>query len=414
MTDTLTSPDGGRSLTTRKLCPSGAERFLGHVVSQGWEMSRQQITSGQACLAFTGLIVFSMTAWSQDSKADPKGGLPVAAAGDQVIIKREATHIEPPHKYKVTLALEPIRSVTLTAPFDGIVRQADAKPNSKLQPQADIVRLDTTVAKLQLQRAEAALKVATFEQKQAADKDESHKGLAQARVDVAKAEADLAKYHLEQASIRAPFAGELQRLLVSEGQFVRSGDPLAIVVDTTKMKVEVPVERSAAVPGKTMTVKVESAEVDARIDAVVPLDARFGAVRDVFESIASALLLIDNADGKFKAGQTVYVPLIPRQPVAEVPVSAVGNLPDGQRKVQVVRHMVVRDIPVVLMGSVGLNRLFVSGVFAEGDEVIYESSHQLGDAFQLKPAASAATAAAGAGTTNPPANTGTTTKPIGF
>ena len=384
-------------------------------------MSRKHFAFATACLASCGLTLFSVHFHSanlhgQDTKADAKGGLPVAAAGDQVIIKREATHIEPPHKYKVTLSLEPVRSVTLTAPFDGIVRQADAKANTKLQPQADVVRLDTSIAKLQLARAEAALKAATFEQKLAADKDETYKGLAQARVDVAKAEADLAKIHLEQASVRTPFAGELQRLLVSEGQLVKAGDPLAIVVETTKMKVEVPVERSAATQGKTMPIKIESAEVEAKIDAVLPLDAKFGAIRDVFESVASAVLLVDNADGKFKAGQTVYVPLIPRQPVAEIPASAIGNLPDGQRKVQVVRHMVVRDIPVVLMGSVGLNRLFVSGAFAEGDEVISESSHQLGDAFQLKPSSpAAATAGTGPGSATPPANTGTTTKPpVGF
>lgn len=373
-------------------------------------MSRQHFAFAAACLASGGLALYSLNAWGQDSK----GTVPMAAAGDQVVVNRKPTHIEPPHKYKVTLALEPIRSVSLTAPFDGIVRQADAKANSRLQPQVDIVRLDTTVAKLELARAEAALKAAMFEQKLAADKDETQKGLAQARVDVAKAEADLAKYHLEQASIRAPFAGELQRLLVTEGQYVHAGEPVAIVVETTKMKVEVPVERASAIQGKTIPIKIESAEVDAKIDAVLPLDPKFGAIRDVFESVASAILLIDNADGKFKAGQTVYVPLIPRQPVTEVPASAVGNLPDGQRKVQVVRHMVVRDIPVVLMGSVGPNQLFVSGAFAEGDEVISDSSHQLGDGFQLKPAAAAA---ATAGTSTPsPANPGATTpKPqVGF
>jgi multidrug efflux pump subunit AcrA (membrane-fusion protein) len=382
-------------------------------------MSRQSIALAGACLASCGLVFCSLNASGQggktDSKSDPK---PAAAAGDQVVVKRDALRIEPPHKYKVTLSLEPIRSVTLTAPFDGIVRQSDAVPNSKLQPQTEVLRLDTTVAKLNLQRAEAALKIALTEQKLAGDKDELHKTLSQARVDIAKADAELAKHTLDQASIRAPYSCELQRLLVSEGQFVRAGDPLAIVADSTKLRVEVPVERAQAVQGKTLPVKVESAEVDAKIDAVLPLDARFGALRDVFESIASAVLVIDNADGKYKAGQTVYVPLIPRQPVAEVPASSIGNLPDGQRKVQVVRHMVVRDIPVILMGSVGPNRLFVSGTFAEGDEVISESSHQLSDAFVLKFPAAAGSAAASTGTggSTTPAGTnpGTTTKPVGF
>lgn len=379
-------------------------------------MSRLHIALGSACLASCG-IAWLGDAWGQEGKADPKGTLPMAAAGDQVIIKREAAHVEPPHKYKVTLALEPIRSVTLTAPTDGIVRQVEGKPNSKIQAQTEVVRLDTTVAKLNVARADAALKLAVAEQKQGSDKDELQKAVAQARVDIARADADLAKYHLDQASVRAPFVGELQRVLVAEGQFVRAGDPLAIVIDSSKLRAEVPVERAQAVQGKTLPIKIESAEVDAKIDAVLPLDARFGAVRDVFESVASAVVVVDNPEGRFKVGQTVFVPLIPRQPVAEVPAAAIGNLLDGQRKVQVVRHMVVRDIPVVLMGSVGLNRLFVSGPFAEGDEIIYEASHQLSDGFQMKLSA-AATAAAAPGANNAPPATnpgGATTKPaVGF
>jgi multidrug efflux pump subunit AcrA (membrane-fusion protein) len=376
-------------------------------------MSRQFIAFGGTFLATCSLAVFSMDATAQP-KSEAKGPAPVAAAGDQVTVKREALRIEPPHKYKVSLAVEPIRSVTLVAPFDGIVRQADGIPNSRVQAQTDVVRLDTTVAKLRLQQADAALKIATAEQKLAADKDELHKSLAQSRVDVAKADVELAKFQVEQASVRAPFAGELQRVLVTEGQFVRAGEPLAIIVDTSKLKVEVPVERAQAVQGKTLPIKVEATEIEAKIESVLPLDARFGAIRDVFESVASAVLVVDNADGKLKAGQTVYVPLIPRQPVAEVPASSIGNSTDGQRKVQVVRHLVVRDIPVVVMGSVGVNRLFVSGPFAEGDEVTFEASHQLLDGFVLK--APAATPTTGAANTNPPpANTGgTTSKPVGF
>jgi RND family efflux transporter MFP subunit len=379
-------------------------------------MSRQHIVFGSACLASCGLALFSFNSVGQESRSESKGALPMAAAGDQVIVKREATNIEPPHKYKVALSLEPIRSVTLTAPFDGIVRQMDGKPNSKVQAQPDIVRFDNTIAKLKVVRAEAALKIAIAEQKKDANEDDLEKSLAQSKVDLAKADVDLAKYLLEQGSVRAPFSGEVQRLLVTEGQFVKAGDPLAVVVDNSKLRVEVPAERSTANPGKTLPLKIESTEVEAKVDTVLPLDARFGALRDVFDSVASAVLIVDNADGKFKPGQSAYVPLIPRQPVAEVPSSAVGNVADGQRKVQVVRHGVVRDIPILLMGSVGVNRVFVSGAFAEGDEVIYELSHQLGDGFQLKHSGAAATA--GKDPANPNATTttpATPTKPsVGF
>lgn len=372
---------------------------------------------GGACLTACSLAVISLQAFGQAGKPDGKGGLPVAAAGDQVIVKKEAPQIESPRKYRVSLSVDPIRSTTLVAPFDGIVRQSDLKPNSKTLAQAEILRLDSTVMKLQLQRAEALLKVASGELKLAADQDEIHKAVAQAKLDVAKADVELAKFQFDQASIRAPFVGEVQRILVSEGQFVRAGEPLVVLVDTSKLQVEVPVERASAGQGKTLAIKIESTDVEGKIESVVPLSDRFGGIREVFESVAGAIVVVDNADGRFKVGQTVYVPLIPRQPVAEVPASAIGNLPDGQRKVQVVRHSVVRDIPVSVMASVGPSRLYVSGPFAEGDEVIYESSHQLADAFHLKPAASSA--AASTGSTTGGANSGgstssTPSKPVGF
>lgn len=362
-------------------------------------MSRPRIVLPAVCLAVCSLAVGVARLIGQETKAETKGALPMAAAGDQVIVKREASRVIDPHKYRVSLAVEPLTTITLTAPFDGIVKQVQGKSNSKLQPQSEIVRLDTTVLKLNVARAEAAFKVATQEQKLAGDKDETVKALAQAKLDVAKAEVDLAKFYLESCSIRAPFAGELQRLLVSEGQFVKAGDPVAIVVDVSKLRVEVPVERSAAEQGKSFPLKIETAEVEGKIDAVLPLHNRFDALRELFDSVASAVVIVENANGNLKAGQTVYVPLIPRQPVMEVPTSAIGNVPDGQRKVQVVRQFIVRDVPVTLMGSVGTNRLFVSGPFAEGDEVIYESSHQLGDAFQLKPSAPATASTGTSGST---------------
>jgi multidrug efflux pump subunit AcrA (membrane-fusion protein) len=144
-------------------------------------MSRQHIVFGSACLASCGLALFSFNSVGQESRSESKGALPMAAAGDQVIVKREATNIEPPHKYKVALSLEPIRSVTLTAPFDGIVRQMDGKPNSKVQAQTDIVRLDNTIAKLKVVRAEAALKIAIAEQKKERRRSRKIVGSVQSR-----------------------------------------------------------------------------------------------------------------------------------------------------------------------------------------------------------------------------------------
>ena len=344
-----------------------------------------------------------------------QGNLPMATAGDHVTIKREACRIIDAHKYRVPLSTEAIQTITLVAPFDATVRQIVAKTNAKTQPQSEIVRLDNTLQKLHFARAQAALKLASIEQK-AAGKDETAAALAQVKVDIAKIDVEIGQTLLDQTNVRAPFTGEVQRILVAEGQFVRAGDPIAIVADNSKMKVEIPVDRALAEIGKPLTLKIEARDVEGKIDAVLPLPLKFDVLRELFDSIASVNVVVDNSDGKIKVGQTVYVPLVPRQPVVEVPVSAVGNLADGHRKIQILRQSVVRDISVSLLGQVGTARVFVSGPLAEGDEVIYESSHQLSDGFQLKTAAGLAAAGGGAGADKPGAvpNAPPTKQPTGF
>ncbi|HET6423504.1 MAG TPA: HlyD family efflux transporter periplasmic adaptor subunit [Planctomycetaceae bacterium] len=356
------------------------------------------------CLCSVG----PMMAHGQGTAAKPpeRGPLPNANAGDQVLVKREAARLIDPDKYRTHLSLEPYLTVTLAAPFDGVIRQVAQKTNSQVKSQQELVRIDNTLQKLQLTRAQAVFKAATAEQKLADKKDENQAALAQAKLDIAKAELDLAQYNVDQATLRAPIIGEVLKVFVSEGQYVRAGDPIMVVGDVSKLKVDIPVERATVEKDKPFSLKVEQAEAEGRIDAVLPLDPKFNALRDLFESVASAIVMFDNANGKWKAGQTVFVPLIPRHPVVEVPSSAVANLPDGGRRIQILRQSVVRDLPVVLMGPIGSNRLFVSGAFGEGDEVIYETSHTLPDGFVLRSAA----ATPGTGTTGT-GNTGATGTP---
>lgn len=330
-----------------------------------------------------------------------QGNLPVATTGDQVVIKREATRVIDPHKYRVPLSTEAIQTVTLVAPFDGKIKQIVLKTNAKGQSQSEVIRLDNTLQKLQLSRTQLAVKVAAAELKQA-DKDEYAAALAQAKIDLAKVDVEIAQSILDETAIRMPFAGEIQRVLVTEGQFVRAGDPVAIVADTSKMKVEIPVDRSLAEIGKMIGFKIEANEVEGKIDQVLPLPSRFDGLRDLFDSLAAVVVVVDNGDNKLKVGQTVYVPIIPRQPVVEVPNPSIGNLPDGHRNVQVVRQFMVRDIPVAILGQVGSSRVFVSGPFAEGDEVIFDTSHKLQDGFQLKPSTGNVTAGTGASPSVPP------------
>lgn len=331
----------------------------------------------------------------------------------EVVIKREVLKLNDPRTYKVSLHLGAVRSVDLTAPVDGYVRNVAAKPGQRLKAQSEAVRLDDARQVLVQKRAKANLAAAQAEKKIAQAKNDAElTALAEARLEAAQADVDLAQFDAEQLVVRVPFNGEIQRIDVVDGQFVRAGDKLGTVIDASKLTVEVPVERGSAAVGSNIDIKVEETAVKARVESVTALAERFDALRELTVSPASAVVSIDNTAGKFFAGQTVYADLIPLSPVAMVPAGCVSNVADGSRKVQVLRDNVVRNLVVKILAKVGTESVFISGRFNDGDEVIVSSSRELTDGTPLRALAVGSGPAAGGTGAKPPGatKTGSTTK----
>jgi hypothetical protein len=155
--------------------------------------------------------------------------------------------------------------------------------------------------------------------------------------------------------------------------------------DPSRMQIEIPVNRKTVKPGDSIKLRVEDKTVQGRVEAVLPLAERFKSLRELANSVASAIIILDNPNGQFKTGQAVYVELIPRHPVIEIPTASLANQPNGKRRVQIVRDYVVRDIEIQLLGQVGVDRVFVSGAFSNRDELIVSTSQTLADGTQIRP-----------------------------
>lgn len=337
---------------------------------------------------FAVLALSSASVWAWQAAATKSTGKEAAAAesaGQEVVIKREAITIVSSDVYKVPLQLHPGKLLDLTAPLNGVVRSVTAQPGQKLAKEADPIRLDDARPNLILRRAKAQVQAATIERKMAQAKNDSDSiALADARLEAAQADFDLAQSDVNRAIIRAPFAGVAMRVHVVEGQFVRAGDRLLSLADSTRLQVEIPIDRSQAKVGDQIELNVEGAVINAKIEAVLPLAGQFEPMRDLAASPASALVSIDNAQGKLSAGQTVHTKLIPLEPVALVPSVGVSNVPDGNRKIQVLRSRVVRNIVVQILAQVGTERVYISGPLIAGDEIIVNSSQELPDGTVLR------------------------------
>lgn len=348
-----------------------------------------------------GFVMAGLLAAAATLSAQPPGGTPAPPSGP-VVIKRQGVQLLAPERYKVPMMLQPLRSVDLAAVTDGLVDALRVKPGDKVAEHGEVAQLDRREEQFLVERAKAHLRAAEAELRIAKEgkggKDVVER--AQAQVDAAKAEVELMQLRYDRASIKSPFAGQVFRVPVVEGQYVRAGQTLATIGDTSKLKVEIPLDRTKVKAGDTIDLKVEDRTVPAKVEAVLPLDERFAPLRDLVSSVASAVVVIDNARGEHLAGQTVFAPLVPRNPVTEVPNSALANGENGSRKVQVVRGDVVRDVPVETLGQVGADRVYVSGPFAADDEVIVSLSQPLTDGTQIR--AAAAPPAAGPSTAGQP------------
>lgn len=307
----------------------------------------------------------------------------------EVVIRRRAVLPRDPRPYQIGLHLEPAKKVTLVAPGLGTVAGVIAEPGKDANVGAELVSLDAEEQDLEVKRAEALLAA-----EKAGDANPHLVAAAEAAVQIAQLRADRRR-------VRAPFAGTVYEVHVVPGQPVRPGDPLVTLADASELVATIPVDRSPAEAapdapagsppppaprvGGTTKISVEGRDAEATIMALLPLGDRFEPVRDLVASPALARVTLPG--DRFRDGQTVYVPVLPRDPVAEVPAEAL--LPDGSggRLVQVVRENVVRDLPVRLLGRVGEGRAFLSGPFAKGDEVILSTSRDLPDGTVLAAAA---------------------------
>lgn len=305
-----------------------------------------------------------------------------AVAQQKVEIKRVRVKTIDPARYRVTIQLEPAEVVDLVAPSAGYLRAVLAEAGGKVNKEAEVARLENDELRLEFERAKALVRVAEADLELAkADTGAQQPqtlARAQASIEAAEATRDLAELRYNRSTVRSPITGIVLETAARPGRFLRPGDPIAMVGNVERLRVELPMLRSEAAEGKQVDVQVEDQTVRGKIVRVQPLSSRFDALRDLVNDAVVAVVEFDNAAGKHAVGQTVSSPLVPREPIALLPNSAIGNLPEGGgRRLQVIRDDVVRDVPVTLLAGVGEDRSYVTGTILETDEVITEASIDL-------------------------------------
>jgi RND family efflux transporter MFP subunit len=291
-------------------------------------------------------------------------------------------HLLAPDRYQVTADLLPIRSVTLVAPADGIVRSQDARAGAAVRANQEVAQLDKSEASARLKIAQAEVKeqqamLAIAKASSGSDKTPSHQvAVAQARLDAAQARAELSQAELDRCTLRAPFAGRVLASYVSDGQYVTKGTVIAELADVLSLRALVPIARAGASVGASLKLTVEGQPATGQVQALLPLTESLVVLRELSTPMTAAWVTIANTDGALEPGQRVLSPDLPTTPIATVPAHALQNLDakQGGPNVQVIRNEYVTNVPVRVLGRPGPDRLQVSGSFRQADALIVATS----------------------------------------
>ena len=163
----------------------------------------------------------------------------------------------------------------------------------------------------QLKQAQSSLEQARAQLSHLTHPTDTDLQSAQAAVDQARAARDLAKTQIDNAIIRAPFAGIISHVDFDLGSFVVAGRVLLGVADTSKLQVDVNIDEtdiSRVKVGQTVTIGLD-AYPDAKLDArVTDVAATATTIQGVVNYVVTVSL--DPAQIQVKIGMTANADIV--------------------------------------------------------------------------------------------------------
>jgi membrane fusion protein, multidrug efflux system len=207
------------------------------------------------------------------------------AAGAGRASRMLTVKIEPVHARDVVYRIQAVGSleaeevVQVTAEVEGKVTDVRFDEGLRVGPHTILFRIDPDRYRLEAQRAEAAYQKALVDRRRAEQDQQRREQLAKeqlvaveelnrsrgeaerlgAEADSAKAARDIALQNVRRSEVRAPLGGVINTKAVETGQFVKTGNILATLVDTSRLRLRFKVsegESLRARQGQTVTFKV--------------------------------------------------------------------------------------------------------------------------------------------------------------
>jgi multidrug efflux system membrane fusion protein len=358
-------------------------------------ISRPAFSAGAGALLLTGLVACSGSQGAPAARSAPgKLAVRVGLAQTQDVA----------YEIKALGSLEAEELVQVTAEVEGAVSEVRFHEGDRVGTGTVLASIDPQRYRLELQRADANLRRAQAESARARadlarretlaeEKLVAAEELQRAQTDTDRLDADaaankaaleIARQNQRRSEVRAPRAGVINTRTVETGKFVRAGDVLATLVDTSRLRLRFKVseaESLRAQPGQTLTFRV-GALGGKPFSATV---YHVGSLADPATRQVEVLAWVKNP-GELKPGFFAEVTLASetKKAAVVVPESAVQASERGFVVYAVQDDTArARQVQVGLRTGTGLVEI-VSGLKA-GETVVVEGSDRLADGIPLAP-----------------------------
>lgn len=261
-------------------------------------------------------------------------------------------------------------------PFEMALRQAEAVLDvaraERAQIEADLtrgnaLRRSDIVAAEQLERMRTQVAVAKAHERQAAE------GVA------------LARHHLEQTLVRAPFGGSVAQRLVDEGTTALV-QPQTIVIVLQETDV---LEAEANIPESQLSVvRVGDAALVHVEGLPQPIQTEVSAVSDTIDPQARTYrvqMIVPNPEHALKAGIFARIDILPsaKRDVMLVPRAAVRT-EEGVNRVMVVRDGRAEAVPVQLGVVSETEAELLSGLEADSEVIVGTAAREIAPGMSVR------------------------------
>jgi len=261
-----------------------------------------------------------------------------------------------------------------------------------------LIRLDDSIARAELQQAEANFSLASSQHRRAVELtkqgfiSKQARDEASSRLKVQQAAVALARAHLEKTIIAAPFDGMIGLRNVSVGDYVSPGEDLVPIESVDPLKVDF------RVPEQYLEQASEGQELALRFDAL-PGEVRsgvVGAISPLVDVGGRSILLraqVPNPDGLLRPGMFARVQLqFADVRALVVPETALAPSGDSQYVFRVTDGRVHR-VPVEI-GQRRATKVEVTKGLQEGDQVVVAGLQKVQDGAAVRAVPAARSVAA--------------------